>query len=143
VRVVKVVIDTNVFLAARDPSEAGHAASRRFLDAVDRDRFRGLVSVITLSELRAGFTSAQVPALWTPFLSHIRASDAYSIEGVDESIAIAAGELRSDHRLTLPDALILATARCREASYVATDDRELLRLKTPVGTKRPSDIPLE
>jgi predicted nucleic acid-binding protein len=141
VSAVKVVIDTNVFLAARDASEPGHSAARRLLDAVDGDRIRGLVSVISLAEIRAGFTVAQVPALWTPFLSHLRASPAYSIEPVDEGIALVAGEIRSASGLTLPDAMILGTAVRREADCVATDDRELLRAKTGVVTKRPSDIP--
>ncbi|MCI4367020.1 MAG: PIN domain-containing protein [Thermoplasmata archaeon] len=138
----KIVIDTNVFLAARAPNEPGHAASRRLLDAVDGERILGLVSVITLSELRAGFSDAQVPALWTPFLSHLRASHAYSIEAVDEAIAVVAGELRSEYRLTLPDALVLATADRRDAGCVATEDREMLRVRSPVITKRPSEIPL-
>jgi predicted nucleic acid-binding protein len=138
----KVVIDTNVFLAARDSGELGHSASRRLLDAVDGDRIHGLVSVVTLAELRAGFTLAQVPALWTPFLSHLRATPAYTIAPVDEAIALLAGEFRNAHRITLPDALILATAVRREADWVATEDRELLRTKTVVVTKRPSDIPL-
>ncbi|MCI4346493.1 MAG: PIN domain-containing protein [Thermoplasmata archaeon] len=138
----KVVIDTNVFLAARHAGEPGHSSSRRLLDAVDGQRIRGLVSVVTLAELRAGFTVAQVPALWTPFLSHLRASPSYSIEPVDEAIAVVAGEFRSAHRFTLPDALILATALRRKADWVATEDRVLLLAKTPVVTKRPSDIPL-
>ncbi|MCI4367942.1 MAG: PIN domain-containing protein [Thermoplasmata archaeon] len=139
-RVAKLVIDTNVFVAARDPGEAGHSPCRRLLNAVDEDRIQGLVSVITLAELRCGFTVAQVPALWTPFLSHVRASQAYSIEPVDEAIALTAGEIRSAHGLTLPDALILATATCRGADCVVTEDRELLRARSGTATKRPSDI---
>jgi predicted nucleic acid-binding protein len=142
VSIDKIVIDTNVFLAARDPTEPGHVASRGLLDAVDEERIRGLVSVITIAEIRAGFTSAQVPALWTPFVSHLRASRSYSIEAVDESIAVAAGEFRSELGITLPDALILATAARRGAGCVATEDRQLLRVRSTVLTKRPSEIPL-
>jgi predicted nucleic acid-binding protein len=142
VSAAKVVIDTNVFLAARDAGEPGHSASRRLLDAVDGGRIQGIVSVVTLAELRAGFTLAQIPALWTPFLSHLRASPAYNIAPVDEAIAVLAGELRNAHGVTLPDALILATAVRREADWLATEDRELLRAKTAVVAKRPADIPL-
>jgi len=140
VSVARVVIDTNVFLSARDPGEPGHAASRALLEVVDDGRFHALVSVITLAEIRAGFTVAQLPALWTPFLSHLRASRSFSIEPVDEGIALAAGELRSGAGLSLPDALILATGRERSADCVATDDRELLRVKSSVATRRPADI---
>ncbi|HEV2317806.1 MAG TPA: PIN domain-containing protein [Thermoplasmata archaeon] len=134
------LVDTNVFLAARTRQESGHAASRRFLDAVDDGRFEALVSVLTLAELRAGFTTAQIPALWTPFLSHLRASRSYSVEPVDESISLLGGELRGSTGLTLPDALILATAQLRGAELVATQDLELLRAKGPVVSKRPDDI---
>jgi predicted nucleic acid-binding protein len=139
----RVLIDTNVFLAARAPREAGHEAARRLLDAVDDGRLEAVVSVVTLAELRAGFTGAQVPALWTPFLSHVRASRSYSIEPVDEAIAIAAGELRESAHLTLPDALIVATARLRGADFLATQDQDLLRAKSSVPSRRPDAIPLE
>lgn len=137
------LVDTNVFLAARAAGEPGHGASRRLLDAVDDGRFEALVSVITLSELRARFTVAQLPALWTPFLSHLRASQSYSIEPVDEEIALAAGELRESSHLALPDALIFATALLRGAKFVATLDLELLRAKASVESKRPDEILLE
>jgi len=89
----RVVIDTNVFLAARSPREAGHEASHRLLDAMDDGRLEAVASVVTLAELRAGFPVAHLPAFWTPFLSHLRASPSYSIQPVDEAIAIAAGEV--------------------------------------------------
>ncbi|MCI4329149.1 MAG: PIN domain-containing protein [Thermoplasmata archaeon] len=139
----RVLVDTNVFLAARAAREPGHAASRRLLDAVDDGRLEALVSVITLAELRAGFTVAKLPALWTPFLSHLRASHSYSVEPVEEEIALAAGELRESTHLGLPDALILATARLRGAKFVATLDLELLRTKWSVAAKRPNEIPLD
>jgi predicted nucleic acid-binding protein len=140
VSIARVVLDTNVFLAARTPDEPGHAAALRLLDAVDRGGVRALVSVISLAELRAGFTAAQVPALWTPFLSHLRASPSYSVEPVDEAIAVTAGELRSSLGLTLPDALILSTAKTRMVDCLVTEDRELLRSKSGIATKRASEV---
>lgn len=136
----RLLIDTSVFLAARAPAEPGHAASRRLLDAVDDGRFEALVSVVTLAELRAGFPAAQLPAPWTPFLSHRRASPSYSIEPVVEAIAPAAGELREATHLALPDALILATAQLRGAECVVTQDRELLGTKSAVASKRPGEL---
>lgn len=138
----RVLVDTNVFLAARAPREPGHDASRHLLDAVDDGRLEAMVSVVTLAELRAGFRGTQVPALWTPFLSHLRASPSYSIEPVDEAIAITAGELREFTHLTLPDALIVATARLRAADFLVTRDQDLLRAKSTVPSRTPEDIPL-
>ncbi|MCI4347245.1 MAG: PIN domain-containing protein [Thermoplasmata archaeon] len=138
--VAKVVVETNVFLAARDPGEPGHAAALALLGAADEGRILALVSVVTLAELRAGFTAAQLPALWTPFLSHLRASGNFSIEPVDEGIALTAGELRSSAGVSLPDALILATCRERGADCVATNDRQLLRAHSPVAARTPFEI---
>lgn len=138
--VPRVVIDTNVFLSARDASEPGHAAARKLLETVDDGKVRAIVSVVTIAELRAGFEAAQVPALWTPFLSHLRASPSCTIEPADEAIALTAGELRSDTGLRLPDALILATALRRGADCVATEDQPLLRARVPVVVKRPGEI---
>ena len=138
--VERAVVDTNVFLAARDPNDVGHDDSNWLLNSVDDGKFHAIVSVITLAELRAGFAPAQIPALWTPFLSHIKASPSFSIESVDETLALTAGELRSKTSLTLPDALILATAVRRDADCVVTYDRQLLRVSTAVKVKRPADL---
>jgi predicted nucleic acid-binding protein len=135
-----VLVDTNVFLAARTTRARGHAASRRALDAVDDGRLEALVSVIRRAELRAGFTPTQIPALWTPFLSHLRGPRSYSIESVDEAVRLAGGELRASTHLALPDPIILATARLRGADCVVTQDRELLCTKSSVATKRPDEI---
>lgn len=135
-----VVIDTNVFLAARAPGEPSYTASRTLLESVDDGKLRAVVSVITIAELRAGFTPAQLPALWTPFLSHLKASPFFSIEPIGEAIALAAGALRSEAGLRLPDALVLATALHRDADCVVTEDPALLRAKTSIAVKRPSDI---
>jgi predicted nucleic acid-binding protein len=144
VSVARVLVDTNVFLSARSPREPGHASSRRLLDVIDDGGIAALVSVITLAdELRAGFPSAQLPALWTPFMSHLRASPGYVIAPVDEPIALAAGELREPTRLSLPDALLLATAGLRGAACVATWDQDLLRARTTVPSRRPDDIQVE
>ncbi|MCI4337645.1 MAG: PIN domain-containing protein [Thermoplasmata archaeon] len=89
---------------------------------------------------RAGFTVAQLPALWPPFLSPLRPSRSYSIEPADEAIALLGGELRESTDLTLPDAVILATAQLREAYVVATRDLSILRTKSAVPSKRPDDI---
>jgi predicted nucleic acid-binding protein len=136
----RVVVDTNFFLAARDPRPSGFAAPRDFLDAVDEGRFLALVSVITLAELRAGFSSAQLPAMWTPFLSHLLASESIEVEPVDDAIAIAAGALRNERGLSLPDALICATASERSATCIATNDHELLSAKPPIVARRPADL---
>jgi predicted nucleic acid-binding protein len=136
----RVLVDANVFLAARAPREPGDAASLRWLDAVDDGRIEALASVVTPAELRAGFPVPQLPALWTPFLSHLRSSPSYSIELVDAAIALAAGERRESTRLALPDAVILATAWLRGAKFVATQDPELLRAKSAVPTKRPEEL---
>ncbi|MFZ3355655.1 MAG: PIN domain-containing protein [Thermoplasmata archaeon] len=137
---VNIVVDTNVFVAARNPAEAIFSDCRKLLAAVDEGRFRALISVVTLAELRAGFSTAELPALWTPFLSHLTASPNIAVELVDREIALTAGEIRREAGLRLPDALILATAHHRSAKCVATADREMLRGRAYAAAMSPSEL---
>jgi predicted nucleic acid-binding protein len=137
---VSIVVDTNVFVAARNRAEANFEACRRLLAAIDEGKFRALISVVSLAELRAGFSIDEIPALWTPFLSHLTASPNSSVEPVDREIALTAGAIRHEVGLTLPDALILATAHHRNAKGVATDDREMSRGKAYAEALSPRDL---
>ncbi len=138
--VASIVVDTNVFVAARNPAEEIFSDCRRLIAAIDEGKFRALISVVTLAELRAGFSNSELPALWTPFLSHLTASTNFSIEPVDREIALTAGEIRREVGLTIPDALILATAYHRGAKGVATADRELSRGKAYATALSPSEL---
>lgn len=135
-----VIVDTNIFVSARNPNEPGYDACRRLLDRIDAERVRALVSTVTVAEIRAGLDPAEARAVWQAFLSHLLTSPNYSVEAVDVEIAEAAGELRQQTKLTLPDALIVATAKVRKAIAVVTQDRQLGRSQSVVRTRDPSEV---
>ncbi len=135
-----VVVDTNIFVSARNPDESGYDACRRLLDRVDSEAVHALVSTVTVAEIRAGLEPVEARAVWQPFLSHLLTSPNYSVEAVDVEIAEAAGELRQRTRLTLPDALIVATGKVRKAAAVVTQDRQLGRLQSVVRACGPSEV---
>jgi predicted nucleic acid-binding protein len=58
-------------------------------------------------------------------LAHFLTSPNYRVETVDADIAETAGELRAVGGLTLPDAIVIATAQLRGASFVVTQDEKL------------------
>ena len=133
------LLDTNIFVSARNPTEAGHSAPRRVLDGVDEGRFLAVVSTISIAEIRAAFGPAEARNVWQAFVSHLLTSRNYVVEPVETSIAEAAGELRERTKLTLPNVLIVATAKLRGAAFVVTQDRELGRLQSEVAVRSPQE----
>lgn len=132
-----VVIDTNVFVTARNPRERGYADCRAFLDRVDGGDLTAVVSAITLAELRAGFDPAETIIAWRSMLAHFRSSKNYRIVPVDSDIAETAGMLRASQRLSLPDAIIAATGIRVGAGAVITRDKELLSSRLPILVRPP------
>jgi predicted nucleic acid-binding protein len=135
-----VLLDTNIFIAARDTAESEAAACNKLIEAIDDGKFRALVSVVTLAELRAGFDEGQLAAYWTPFLSHLVASPNYTVEPIDQDVALLSGAIRQELHLSLPDCLILATAALRNAACVVTLDRGLRKGRGFAQSRAPSDL---
>ncbi|MGC2035023.1 MAG: PIN domain-containing protein [Thermoplasmata archaeon] len=134
------LLDTNIFLSARNRNETGHAACRRLLDRVDDGALRAIVSTISIAEVRAGLGPAEARAVWQAFVSHLLTSPNYRLEPVDASIAEMGGELRQKSKLTLPDALIIATGMIKRVDFVVTQDRQLARLQTALQVLPPEEI---
>ena len=135
-----VLIDTNVFVSARNRSESGRAACARLLDLVDEGKVHAVVSTISLAELRAGMSPAEAKNVWQAFVSHLLASPNYEVAPVDLAVAEAAGEIRQRSRLTLPDALILATGQLRAVECVVTQDRQFGRAQTDLEVRSPDKV---
>ena len=135
------IIDTNVFVSARNPQERGFVAARRLLDRIDRGEFRAAVSTVTLAELRAGFLPQEVTPVWKPLLRHFLSSPNYRIEPVSPEIAERAGELRATSRLTLPDCMIIGTGQVLGISLVVTQDKDLARQQDRLKVRSPDELP--
>ncbi|EQD39437.1 PilT protein domain protein, partial [mine drainage metagenome] len=132
-----VLLDTNVFVSARNRHESGHEVCRRLLDRIDEGKIQAQVSTVSIAEIRAGLLPSEARTMWQAFVSHILTSPYYRVEPVDVAIAEMAGQLRSDTKLSLPDALIVATGRLKGAAFLVTQDRQLGRLQTVVEVRTP------
>ncbi len=134
---IALVVDTNIFVSARNRHEAGSLACRAFLKKVDNGGFRAIVSTLTVAELRAGFSDPELPTVWRPLLSHLVTSPNYQVAPVTYSIAERAGELRARRRLALADATIVATGLELGANELVTQDfgigqkQQELRVRPP------------
>jgi predicted nucleic acid-binding protein len=134
------LIDTNVFVSARNRHEIGHSACRHLLDRIDDGELRGVVSVVSVAELRAGLSTTETGAVWKPFISHLLASRSYEIATVDVSISELAGAIRQESKLSLPDALIVATAKLLGVDFIVTQDRDIGKSQSLVATRTPREV---
>ena len=134
------IVDTNVFVSARNPSERGFGASRRLLDRIDRGEFRAALSTVAIAELRAGFSPEELPTVWKPMLRHFLTSANYHVESVGPEIAEEAGTLRASTRMTLPDCLIIATGHVLGVAVLVTHDKELVRSQRLLDVKTPHEL---
>jgi predicted nucleic acid-binding protein len=134
------IVDTNVFVSARNPQERGYAASRRLLDRIDRGEFHAGVSTVTIAELRAGFSAEEIPTVWKPMLRHFQTSPHYRTEPVGVEIAEKAGELRASSKMTLPDCLVIATGVVLGATLLVSYDKELARLQELLDVRTPLEL---
>lgn len=137
---VNAIIDTNIFISARNRHEGGYTACRTLLDLIDQGRLSAILSTVTVAELRAGMKPEEIPTVWRAMFAHLRTSPNYRLESVDAEIANLAGELRASNRLKLPDALVVATGSLRGASFIVTQDRALARRQERLAVKLPEDV---
>jgi predicted nucleic acid-binding protein len=134
------IVDTNIFISARNRHERGFAACRKVLDQIDRGDLTAIVSTVTIAEIRSGMSREEIPTAWKAMLSHLLTSPNYRVESVDADIAESAGELRATKQLALPDALVVATGQLRGASYLVTQDRALGRRQDSLAIKLPENV---
>lgn len=134
------LMDTNIFVSARNRAESGYDVCRRLLDRVDDGRLRAQISTVSIAEIRAGLRPAEVRTIWQAFVSHLLTSPGYRIEPVDLAIAEMAGQLRSETKPSLPDALSLSTGHLKGAAFVISQDRQLGRLETLLEVRAPEHV---
>jgi predicted nucleic acid-binding protein len=134
------VIDTNIFLSAKNPDEPGYTSCRKLLDRIDRGDVLALISTVTVAEIRAGMSPEDAAANWRALLTHLLTSPNYRVEPVDVDVAEVAGSLRAASRLTLPDAIVVATGQLRGATCVVTQDDRMIAHKGALRISRPREL---
>jgi predicted nucleic acid-binding protein len=124
---ITAVVDTNIFLNVKNMEEPYYEPSRRVLDLVDEGRIKAIVSVVSIAELCAGYYSAGDERGKRELLTHLLSSEGYAIVDIDVKLADAAGRIRAETGLRLPDAIIVASGRHGGAAYIVTHDEEFVK----------------
>jgi len=123
-----IALDTCVWIYHIEEHPDYKAITTAILAAVAKGRCRGIVSELTLMELVvAPFKQSRqdVADEYEALLSHFPHLDLIPIS---RSILLGAANLRAEHGIRTPDAIILATALQSEASLVIGNDREWVRV---------------
>lgn len=121
---ITVVLDTNIFLNVKNREEPYCEYSKRVLDAVDDGKIQAIISVLSVAELCAGYYSAGDEMGKRDLITHLVSSRGFTIVELDLKLADAAGRIRAETGLRLPDAIIVASGVARGAEYVITHDEE-------------------
>jgi len=121
---ITVVLDTNIFLNVKNREEPYYDSSRRVLNTVDEGRMRAVISVVSIAELCAGYYSARDERGKQELIMHLLSSKGFIIVDLDVKLADAAGRIRAETGLRLPDAIIVASGLERGATYIVTHDDE-------------------
>jgi predicted nucleic acid-binding protein len=129
-----VVIDTSVFIGAKNPDEPEHDDCGRALNLVHRRRIRGLISTITLAEVLVGYYTEDDSDGRLGFLDYIRTPNRIQVVPVDLEVSEVAARVRSETSLRLPDAIIVASALVQGAQCIVTHDREFEKARHLVTT---------
>ncbi|MDE1820279.1 MAG: type II toxin-antitoxin system VapC family toxin [Euryarchaeota archaeon] len=125
---ISALLDTNVFIAARSPDERHYLTSKAVLDGADEGRFTAVISTVTLIEVGVGYLRAGTAELRKQFMHHVQTSPNFRVVPVDVAVADAAAIVRHESSLKLPDAVLVATARQEQASWLVTHDDRISKL---------------
>ncbi|NKQ38471.1 MAG: type II toxin-antitoxin system VapC family toxin [Methanosarcinales archaeon] len=104
--VIKISLDTNIFLNVKNNEEPFFEYSVKILDSIDGNIIECNLSTIVLSEICTEYYENNEIKEKNIFMTHIRTSLTYHIISVDERIADLAGKMRVENSIRLPDALI-------------------------------------
>jgi predicted nucleic acid-binding protein len=111
--------DTSWLIALFNPDDSHHSQSLRELEELTSPPS---LSALALSELLVNFEKSD--AISVPVaLNQIQKSFS-PIISVTTDIAVRAAEIRSDHKITLADAIVIATA-LHERSHLLTFDKAM------------------
>jgi predicted nucleic acid-binding protein len=120
---LRYVLDADVVIGALDRSDAHHEQARALFTTWRAHGDSALISVVNLSEVLVA------PAADARRLQAARTAIAalgLTIYSPTEAIGVDASRLRARHRISLPDAYLLATARQSAGTAVSFDRKVVL-----------------
>ncbi|MEX6508062.1 type II toxin-antitoxin system VapC family toxin [Jiella sp. M17.18] len=123
-----VYLDTNVLIALIEPVAPLTVSQKQFVTQLDAGRVVGITSEIALSECLVKPLADDAAQTINAYLALFSSQSWLAVLPVSRDVLVEAAVLRSIHRMALPDAIHVASARLASATLFISDDR---RLKTP------------
>ena len=125
----RILLDTSVVIAYLDRSATTSEIAAHLLDRlVGSGRNPALLSMVTVTEILVRPAQTGDPAHRATALEFLRHFPGMSLREVDFAVAEHAAALRGRFRLSIPDALVVATGLVAGAGTIVSNDRAWSRL---------------
>jgi predicted nucleic acid-binding protein len=124
----RVYLDTNVIIAiTENQSEIGEGQKRLIKSFLNKET-HGMTSEITLAECLVRPVRELNQALIELYLELLTAGSDLFIAGIDTNVLIEAANVRARHKIKLPDAIHISTAKLSNCTNFVTNDHRLANL---------------
>lgn len=126
---MKITIDTNIFINVKEEEEPFFKYSSKILDAIEDGQLKGVISIITIAELCVGYYNINKPKEKDEYVSKLYSQDNYIIVNLDRELADQSAKIRSETNLRLPDSIIVAASLREKVSFLISNDGKFTRVK--------------
>ena len=124
---MKITIDTNIFINVKEEEEPFFEYSSKILDAIEEGHLKGVISIITIAELCVGYYNVNKPNEKDEYISNLYSQDNYIIVNLDRVLADQSAKIQSETNLRLPDCIIVATSLHEKVSVLISNDGKFKR----------------
>ena len=121
---MKVNLDTNVFLSVKN-KEDDHEYCEKIINSIEDKHIAGVLSTIVLIEILIGFYKNSENNEAERFSNSAVLN--FDLIPVNFEIAQKAAQIRAQHNIRLPDAIISASTIISKAEFFITNNKTLLK----------------
>ena len=121
---MKVSLDTNVFISVKN-KEDDHEYCEKIINSIEDKHVDGVLSTIVLIEVLVGFYQNSENDEADRFSGSAVLN--FDVIPVNLEIAQKSAQLRAQHNIRLPDAIISASTIVSKAEFFITNDKTLLK----------------
>jgi len=119
---MKISLDTNVFISIHN-KEHDSSSCELILNTIEKNKWNTIISVITVSEMLVGYYNQKNYSKAEQFLLLVQNN--YDIQPINLDIAQLGAKFRSQFKLKLPDALILASGFYKKVDFLISNDIDM------------------
>lgn len=121
----RIAIDANAFIYLFESPGSLARTTGAILDAAELGKVTVVVSTMVLAEIAVGPVAAGDETLVERYADAIRGARGVQVVPLTADIAVDVGIIRGRHRVQIPDAVHLATARHAGATAIVTNDARM------------------